>query len=118
MFCCYPKAMTKDEHTPQSNPWPAITGACRPWTRWWWMGSAVTEAEITRHLRLFHEAGFGGVEISPIYGVSGAEARAIPFLGPAWVEMLRFTLRQARDLRLPHRLRPHGRRRRRVSAEL
>ena len=37
---------------------------------------------------------------SPIYGVSGAEARAIPFLGPAWVEMLRFTLRQARDLDL------------------
>jgi len=84
----------------EQGTWPTITSPSRPWTRWWWMGSAVTEPEITRHLQLFHEAGFGGVEISPIYGVSGAEARTIPFLGPAWIEMLRFTLRQARNLGL------------------
>ena len=49
------------EHEQPSNEtlWPAITSACRPWTRWWWMGSAVGEAEITRQLQLFQEAGIG-----------------------------------------------------------
>ena len=62
------------------------------------MGSAVDEAEITRHLQLFYEAGIGGVEISPIYGVTGEQARFIPFLSPRWIDMLRHTVRQARRL--------------------
>jgi hypothetical protein len=82
------------------HQWPAITGERRPWTRWWWMGSAVTAAEITRHLRLFQAAGFGGVEISPVYGVGGAEERYIPFLSQPWIEMLSHTLREARRLDL------------------
>ena len=41
--------------------WPELKSEHRPWTRWWWLGSAVSEAEITRHLELFHAAGFGGV---------------------------------------------------------
>lgn len=83
-----------------SQIWPPVTHDCRPWTRWWWMGSAVTEAEITRHLRLFQEAGIGGVEVSPIYGVTGAgeQDRYISFLGPAWMRMLRHTVREARRL--------------------
>ena len=40
--------------------------ATRPWTRWWWMGSAVTEAGLTQELTRLRDAGFGGVEISPI----------------------------------------------------
>lgn len=43
----------------------------RPWTFWWWMGSAVTETELTRQLTQFAEAGLGGVHIIPIYGVKG-----------------------------------------------
>lgn len=80
--------------------WPATTQECRPWTRWWWMGNAVNEAEITRHLQLFQAAGFGGVEISPIYGVAGEEARAIPLLSPTWVRMLGYTVREALRLDL------------------
>ncbi|HSH77939.1 MAG TPA: glycosyl hydrolase [Herpetosiphonaceae bacterium] len=79
---------------------PTISGASRPWTRWWWMGSAVNEAEIARHLRLFQAAGFGGVEITPIYGAAGEEERYIPYLSPAWVHMLRYTVREARRLDL------------------
>ncbi len=78
--------------------WPTISSQSRPWTRWWWMGSAVNEAEITRHLQLFHEAGIGGVEISPVYGVRGEEERFIPFLDPQWMQMLRHTIREARRL--------------------
>src|SRR5688572_2418617 len=89
-----------EEHKQPSNDtlWPAITSTCRPWTRWWWMGSAVGEAAITRQLQLFQAAGIGAVEISPIYGVTGEQARSIPFLSPRWVDMLRHTVREARRM--------------------
>ena len=82
--------------------WPVLTAACRPWTRWWWLGSAVSEAEITRHLQRFRDAGLGGVEVSPIYGVSDESetARYVPFLSPRWVELLGHTLREAKRLGL------------------
>jgi hypothetical protein len=92
--------MQQDEPSGTALQCPPIAAESRPWTRWWWMGSAVDEAEITRHLEMFHAAGFGGVEISPIYGVDGEEARAIDFLSPQWVAMLRFTAREAARLGL------------------
>lgn len=72
----------------------------RPWTRWWWLGSALSETEITASLERFRRAGFGGVEISPIYGISGNEEQAIPFLSPRWMELFAFTLREAKRLDL------------------
>ncbi len=72
----------------------------RPWTRWWWLGSAVDKDNITRLLEEYRRAGLGGVEITPIYGVQGQEARDIPFLSPRWLEMLRHTLAEARRLDL------------------
>jgi hypothetical protein len=72
----------------------------RPWTRWWWLGSALSEADITRSLTRFREAGFGGVEVSPIYGVRGQEERSVPFLSPRWMELFAFTVREARHMGL------------------
>ncbi|MDX1932720.1 MAG: glycosyl hydrolase, partial [Capsulimonadales bacterium] len=74
--------------------------AAKPWTRWWWLGNALTEPEITRCLTLFKEAGFGGVEVSPIYGVRGSEGRQVAFLSPRWIELFAFTLREAHRLGL------------------
>jgi hypothetical protein len=28
--------------------WPEATVTSKPWTRWWWLGSAVDEASITQ----------------------------------------------------------------------
>ncbi|HVX84381.1 MAG TPA: glycosyl hydrolase [Phycisphaerae bacterium] len=83
-----------------ANPlaWPAITETNKPWTRWWWMGSAVSPAEITRQLGLFQKAGEGGVEICPIYGVKGNEANDIQFLSPKWVDMLAHTTEEGKRL--------------------
>ena len=72
----------------------------RPWTRWWWLGSAVDEANLTRLLEVYQQAGLGGVEITPIYGVQGQEARDIPYLSDRWLAMLRHTLAEARRLGL------------------
>ena len=80
-----------------SVPAPDTT---KPWTRWWWPGSAVDPASITRQLEQFAAAGLGGVEITPIYGTRGAEDRAIDFLSPRWMEMLAYTGREAQRLGL------------------
>ena len=70
----------------------------RPWTRWWWMGSAVTREGISRELRELSAAGFGGVEITAIYGVRGAESAAVPYLTPEWDALVQHTVDEARRL--------------------
>lgn len=72
----------------------------RPWTRWWWPGSAVDEANITRELEAFAAVGLGGVEITPIYGARGYEDRYVTFLSPRWMELLAHTAREAQRLGL------------------
>ncbi len=67
----------------------------KPWTRWWWMGSAVDEKELTRHLEAYAKAGLGGVEICPIYGARGYEDAYVQFLSPRWRQLLRHTLKEA-----------------------
>ncbi len=69
--------------------WPAIGNVQKPWTRWWWLGSAVDEPNLTREMQEFRDAGLGGVEITPIYGAVGAEDRYIQFLSPKFMEMLK-----------------------------
>jgi hypothetical protein len=81
---------------PPASPWPPLTSESRPWAIWWWPGSAVEEAEIDAHLARYAAAGLGGVHVVPIYGVRGAEEHSLPYLGPAWVSRLRFTVRAAR----------------------
>jgi hypothetical protein len=69
--------------------WPALTRTSRPWTRWWWPGSAVDAANLTREMEEFKAAGIGGVEITPIYGVHGAESRNLNFLSPEYMAALK-----------------------------
>jgi hypothetical protein len=80
--------------------WPDITNESRPWTRWWWHGSAVTKEGITAELEALKRAGIGGVEITPIYGVYGEEDKFIEYLSPQWVELLKHTLDEAARLGL------------------
>ena len=80
--------------------WPAITAESRPWTRWWWQGSAVNPTDLTRNLEAYQRAGLGGVEVTPIYGVRGAEHEFIPYLSPKWVSMLEHTLTESKRLGL------------------
>lgn len=60
------------EDFPQAPPgWPAVTAINKPWTRWWWLGSAVDKPNLTRQLEDFAKTGLGGGEICPIYGAVG-----------------------------------------------
>ena len=87
-----------ENSAPDPFAWPPPTRECRPWTRWWWLGSAVDTTNLTRLLTEYHQAGIGGVEICPIYGAKGYEDRFIDFLSPRWVKMLEHTTREAARL--------------------
>ncbi|MEN9951701.1 MAG: hypothetical protein RLY85_2453, partial [Bacteroidota bacterium] len=56
-----------------SQSWPATDSITKPWTRWWWLGSAVNEKGLDYNLEALRAAGIGGVEITPIYGIKGQE---------------------------------------------
>ena len=75
--------------------WPAITRESRPWAYWWWMGSAVDPANLSRELQRYHEAGLGGLHIIPIYGVKGFESRFIDYLSPKWMQMMSYSVEEA-----------------------
>jgi hypothetical protein len=78
--------------------WPAPTSTTRPWTRWWWLGSAVDALNLERLLTEYHAAGLGGVEICPIYGAKGYEKRFLDYLSPGWMDMLSVTTAKAARL--------------------
>ncbi len=89
-LACAASSVAVDASEPAPSPlaWPAIHRETKPWTRWWWLGSAVDKPNLTRELEALAAAGFGGVEITPIYGAKGYEDRFIPFLSPKYLEML------------------------------
>ncbi|MBN1926352.1 MAG: hypothetical protein JW798_11005 [Prolixibacteraceae bacterium] len=90
---------SKHQGTVDKN-WPEISSQAKPWTRWWWMGNAVDKQNITQQLEAFQEAGLGGVEITPIYGVKGYESSFIDYLSDEWIEMLHHTANEAKRLGL------------------
>jgi hypothetical protein len=88
--------------TPQvpadDTAWPPVTHEAKPWTRWWWLGSGVDAANLTRELEAFSKAGLGGVEICPIYGAKGYESRDLPFLSEKWTAAYAHTARETARL--------------------
>lgn len=88
---------TSEKSSPE---WPEVHSETKPWTRWWWLGNAVTESGITQSLEMFKDAGLGGVEITSIYGVRGQEEHFVDFLSPRWMELFVHTLEEAQRLGL------------------
>lgn len=80
--------------------WPSVTNTTRPWTRWWWEGSAVNKKDLTWNLEQYQKAGLGGMEITPIYGIHGYEKEFIDFLSPKWLDVFKHTLNESKRLGL------------------
>jgi hypothetical protein len=80
--------------------WPVVTKEAKPWTRWWWLGSAVDKEGITLRLDEMAKAGLGGVEITPIYGTKGFENKFIDFLSPRWMTILAHTVNEGKRLNM------------------
>lgn len=84
--------------TKGETEWPEVKTEHKPFTRWWWLGSAVDKENLTYNMELYSKAGIGGVEITPIYGVQGEESRDIEYLSPKWLEMYAYTQSEAKRL--------------------
>jgi len=73
----------------------------RPFVRWWWNGIKIEKAELARELRILKDAGIGGVEINPIsfpLRTDDMGKPSITWLSDEWIELLRFTLDEAKSL--------------------
>lgn len=86
--------------TIQNDGTQISANTAKPWTRWWWMGSAIDKQNIKTSLISFSKAGLGGVEITPIYGVEGEDANNVPFLSAEWLALLDYTIEIADNLRM------------------
>ena len=82
------------------DSWYPIQKEHRPYVRWWWLGSAVDEEGLTYNLEQFADKGFGGVEITPIYGVQDNEENDVEYLSERWMELLKHTLKEGERLGL------------------
>jgi len=80
--------------------WPAINPVTKPWTRWWWMGSAVNTKDLTANMEKYAAAGLGGLEVTPIYGVAGYESQFVDYLSPKWMQLFSHTLHEAKRLNM------------------
>ncbi len=56
LLCCVSLSFA---HTDDSSIWPPVEHTTKPWTRWWWPGSAVDQEGLTQQLERFAEAGLG-----------------------------------------------------------
>lgn len=79
-----------------AQSWPVISHDARPGARWWWLGSAIDEAGLEWNMREYATRDIGTLEITPLYGVIGNEAKDIPFLSPKWMDILRLTEEEGR----------------------
>jgi hypothetical protein len=82
----------------QQLSWPEITRNARPWTRWWWPGSIVSQSDLTAAMQKYKDAGLGGLELTVIYGVKGEENKFIDYLSPKWMDMFTYTLKEGERL--------------------
>ncbi|MBQ6062400.1 MAG: glycosyl hydrolase family 2 [Prevotella sp.] len=78
--------------------WPLPQKEAKAGTRWWWMGSAVDDANLAWNLAEYARVGLGTVEITPIYGVQGNEAHELKFLETPWMNALKKTYQEAEAL--------------------
>ncbi len=69
---------------------------CRPHTRWWWMGNAVTKDEITWQLEEMFAKGIGGVEQISMEAVY--EKGNVPYLSDDYLEKLNHAVKTAKRL--------------------
>ena len=77
----------------QVPSWPETNTQTKPGARWWWLGSAVDETNLTSLMAEYANKGIGTLEITPIYGVQNkymsGKPSNITYLSSAWMNMLK-----------------------------
>ena len=50
-----------------AQSWPTSNPEAKAGARWWWLGSAVSEADLRWNMQEYSKAGIGELEITPLY---------------------------------------------------
>ena len=75
--------------TAQTVPvWPKVNREAKAGARWWWMGSAVDNQNLTWNIHEYAKTGIGTLEITPIYGVQGNTKNELRYLSEGWMQAL------------------------------
>ena len=81
-----------------AQEWPELTQTAKPAARWWWLGSAVDENNLSYNMEEYVHAGLGELEITPIYGVQNNEENELSFLTPEWMKALEYTINKGKEV--------------------
>ena len=90
-------ALNACPYTTVAQSWPPQLPETKAGVRWWWLGSAVDDANLTWSLQTYAKAGIGAVEITPIYGVQGNAQKELPFLSTPWMKALKTTEKAGKE---------------------
>ena len=82
----------------QKVEWPEESIDTKPGSRWWWMGNAVDETNLTKNMEAYADAGIGSLEITPIYGIQGNDSNEVDFLSDRWMELYTHTQNEGKRL--------------------
>jgi hypothetical protein len=104
MILCAPDKATAQQRE-QSRPNPFLSTS-KPFTRWWWFASVITEKDIRSDLNWLKRNGFGGVEIAWMYPLNRRQNDTIHYtprqewLSPEWTAIVGFAKRYADSIGL------------------
>lgn len=87
-------AHAQDTRDARAKTFENPSAACRPHTRWWWMGNAITKDDLTWQLQQMHEQGIGGVEQITMEKVY--EKGNVPYLSGEFFDLVVHAIQEAK----------------------
>lgn len=78
--------------------WEKPSRSCKPHTRWWWPGNALTSDDITWQLEQMAAQGLGGVEIMSTWKMY--EKGNVEYLSPEFLEQVKHAVAEGKRLDL------------------
>jgi hypothetical protein len=94
----FAQSLDKEEMFKLQNNFANPPADCWPHTRWWWPGNPLSKGEITHELEEMRSHGIRGVEqisMGEVY-----EKGNIPYLSDEFMEMLTYTVKEAKRLEM------------------
>jgi hypothetical protein len=96
MAVAEPARSADDALTALKSGWDKPARSCKPHTRWWWPGNALTKADITAQLEGMAGQGIGGVEIMSLWKMY--EKGNVEYLTPEFLELVKHAVAEAKRL--------------------
>jgi hypothetical protein len=104
MILCAPGAATAQQRVESKrNPFFFTS---KPFTRWWWFASVITEKDVRADLTWLKANGFGGVEIAWMYPLNRRQNDTVHYtprqewLSPEWTRIVAFAKQYADSIGL------------------